>query len=527
VVFRSNETFDWLPSSEQTAIFDWFETGDGNLIVVARAGTGKTSTIIRALNYAPEARILVCAFNKRIADELVSKITDPRAEAKTFHSIGYAAVRRNWNVKMAQGFERALDLAEKVCGGRVPDPIISLVAKLHTKGRELAPYTKTGDELADIAIQFECEPDESWWNDGYTPEYVCDRAAEAMDLAARVKPVVTGIDFADQIFLPLRNNWLRPNWDLVIVDEAQDMNFSQLEIGKRIARKRIVVVGDDRQAIYAFRGADSDSLNRLKVELNAKELGLKTTYRCGHAIVAKAQELVPDFVAGENNPAGEVIEGLGRSQMITEAENGDFVLSRINAPLVSIAMKFLRQGKRARIAGRDIGQNLVNLAQRLSKGAAADSIPEFVKRVSAWEDSQVAKLTAKMTRKNEDTISKKIEAVNDQAATLQVLAEDAITPYEVIERISSLFTDNGLGSAGFITCSSVHKAKGLEANRVYVLADTLRTYNQEELNIQYVAITRAKKVLVMVTPDPTPIEKPSSLEAEYATQAAIVKAGQQ
>jgi superfamily I DNA/RNA helicase len=50
-----------------------------------------------------------------------------------------------------------------------------------------------------------------------------------------------------------------------------------------------------------------------------------------------------------------------------------------------------------------------------------------------------------------------------------------------------------------ITCSSVHRAKGLEAERVFVLAKTLRTDNDEERNISYVAITRAKSSLVYVS----------------------------
>jgi superfamily I DNA/RNA helicase len=98
-----------------------------------------------------------------------------------------------------------------------------------------------------------------------------------------------GIDFTDMIFLPVANNWIRPQYDMVVVDEAQDMNTCQLAIAQGLARNRVVVVGDDRQAIYGFRGADSGSLDRLKDELKATELGLTTTYRCGRGIVALAQ----------------------------------------------------------------------------------------------------------------------------------------------------------------------------------------------------------------------------------------------
>jgi hypothetical protein len=84
-------------SGQQTAIFDWFENGEGNLVVRARAGTGKTTTILEAITYAPEQTILLAAFNKKIAEELKSKLKNPRAEAKTLHSLGFGFVLRNWN----------------------------------------------------------------------------------------------------------------------------------------------------------------------------------------------------------------------------------------------------------------------------------------------------------------------------------------------------------------------------------------------------------------------------------------------
>jgi superfamily I DNA/RNA helicase len=78
------------------------------------------------------------------------------------------------------------------------------------------------------------------------------------------------------------------------------------------------------------------------------------------------------------------------------------------------------------------------------------------------------------------------------------LTDGAKSVDDVIGRIEALFTDDGLGAAGVITCSSVHRAKGLEAERVFVLRDTIRDHNQEERNIHYVAITRAKRELVFV-----------------------------
>lgn len=492
-------------SAQQEAIFTWFSSvTPRHLVVRARAGTGKTTTIIEGINRAPERSIRLCAFNKRIAEELSTRITNPNAQAKTLHSMGFEAVRRYWEgVRVASGDERAVGLTEQVCqpitrrtpDGRtyttpVPDVIKKLVTKLHTKGREIAPHATKLGELTDIAYNFECEPDEEWVADGFDLAFIETKTLQAMDLAARVKPV-GGIDFADMIFLPVRNHWLRKSFDLVVVDEAQDMTVAQLEIARGVCRGRICVVGDDRQAIYGFRGADSDSLDRLKSELNAEELGLTTTYRCGQVIVQMAATLVPDFQAGPQNPAGS-IDGLHISKLLEAATPGDFVLSRTNAPLVSVAMGLLRSGKRARIAGRDIGAGLKALIRRLSKGRAANSVPELLNRIALWETRE----TERMKRANR---LNRIDGIHDQAETLISLAEGAASVRAVEERIDALFTDDGLGQAGLVTCSSVHRAKGLEANRVFILWDTVRDKNQEELNIQYVAITRAKTALVLVS----------------------------
>lgn len=473
-------------SHQQSDIFAWFETGTGNLIVRARAGTGKTTTIIEGINRAPESRIMLCAFNKRIAEELVARLSNPNATAKTLHAIGFNCVRRFWeNVRVASGSERADALAHRVCGPTAPDAIKRLVAKLCTKGREIAPHAKSMGDLTDLAYQFECIPDEAWDDTHYDAAYVEQRALEAMELAAKVKPA-EGIDFADMIFLPVRNHWLFKAYDLVVVDEAQDMTVAQLEIAKGICKGRICVVGDDRQAIYGFRGADSESLNRLKTELNAAELGLTVTYRCGSTIVDLAAAIVPDFSCAPGTHAG-MVSSILLENLVTTVAPGNFILSRKNAPLVSVAMQLIRSGKRTKVAGRDIGAGLRSLIRKLK----AKSVPDLMTKIGNWELKQAERF-AKAGRQAQ------VDLVHDQAETLVVLASDAKSVADVEARVDALFTDDGLGQAGVVTCSSVHRAKGLEADTVFILANTLRNDTREEQNIGYVAITRAKQSLVWV-----------------------------
>src|SRR5215510_12017859 len=107
---ESNKTAERVWSGQQTDIFHWFKTSEvrvssvveeviegttyEHLIVEALAGTGTTTTIIKAIDFAPEKRILLCAFNKKIAEELTARLNNPNAEAKTLHAIGFSIVRR-------------------------------------------------------------------------------------------------------------------------------------------------------------------------------------------------------------------------------------------------------------------------------------------------------------------------------------------------------------------------------------------------------------------------------------------------
>lgn len=533
------EARTWSP--QQEAIFKWFardqHTTDNppylnvetmtnpNLQVIARAGTGKTTTIIEGANRAPERNILMCAFNKRIQEELSTRIRNPRAEAKTLHALGYAQVRDFWEgVKVAKRVEdRAAsltDLAILQLGVTAPpEQIKRLISKLHTLGREMAPHAAQRSDLENIALQFECEPDELTMSSPgmaqFDLDYICMVALRAMEIAATDEALAkrTGIDFADMLYLPVRNGWMTPEYDLVIVDEAQDMTVTQLELALGVVtnpssdgRKpggRVCIVGDDRQAIYGFRGADSNSMARLRDELNAIVLPLTVTYRCGAAIVKQAQTLVPDFTAAPTNPTGKLATlNLSHSgspdltPLISACDpyREDFILSRKNAPLARVAMGFIRAGVRVRVQGRDIGAGLRALVERLTRSHG--SIPAMLTALETWE----AKEIARAEKKNRTDL---IMAIQDKAETLRVLADSVTGPAELLARIDGLFSDSGRNQ---VVCSSVHKAKGLEASHVFILADTLyprfamktEAGASEEANIEYVAISRAINSLTYV-----------------------------
>ncbi len=274
------------------------------------------------------------------------------------------------------------------------------------------------------------------------------------------------------------------------------MNLPQLTMAQQSVKPggRVIVVGDDRQAIYGFRGAVSNGLDMMKEKLEAKELNLTITYRCPKSVVELAQEYVPDYRAHDSAPAGEVLRST-QDKLVELAKLGDAVLSRMNAPLMPLCLSFLRRGIRARIEGRDIGRALLALIRTI-KGRSSIGMPEFLRKTEAWRTRQTKRALAKSKR----TADTRIALINDQADTLICLGEDLTGVAELETRVETLFSDSAPGQAPCVLFSSTHKAKGLEWDRVFVLSGTYmkRKGCLEEENIYYVAITRAKKTLTLV-----------------------------
>jgi hypothetical protein len=235
--------------------------------------------------------------------------------------------------------------------------------------------------------------------------------------------------------------------------------------------------------IYQFRGAGENSMRDIIDALDAKVLPLSVTYRCARSIVAEANRQVPDLEAAPGAPEGTV-EHADEARMVREAREGDFILSRINAPLVRLCLAFLREGRRANIQGRDVGAQLAALVRK----AKASSVAATLMWVDEWASAEADRLARKELDASGPT---------DKAETLRVIAEGASSVAEVIDRIDRLFRDDD--DAGRITLSSTHKAKGLERERAWVLADTyLRRPGVAEGNLFYVAVSRAKTALFLV-----------------------------
>ncbi len=464
---------EWSPY--QAAVFADVESGEGNTIVSARAGSGKTSTIVEALRYLPPgSKALLVAFNKNIAQELSTR-APKGVDVMTLHSYGLRAVKaRNRAAEIDS--DKSRNIARELYGD---DAKFFGAALPKAVGLAKNLLLSTAEEIDAVL-------------DGYGVDIPgpATAAARAKFVAAVVAVVEASkrdldtIDFDDMIWLPVVLRLPTPRYARVFVDETQDLNPCQIELvlGSVATGGRVTAVGDDRQAIYGFRGADRNAMERVRAALGAKVLPLSITYRCATAIVKVAQAIVPDLEAAPGAAEGSVAE-LPWAQASQRLEAGDMVISRTNAPLVRELLRAVRAGRRATMLGRDFGQALTGLIRK-SKAATIAQLDAYIDQ---WEAREVARLDAK----GRDT-----GAVRDRADTLRALAEGATSPEQVISTIERYFAENAAKDA--VVFSSTHKAKGLEAHRVVLFADTYRPGRSvEEDNLWYVAVTRAKVELVL------------------------------
>lgn len=481
------DSMHWSP--EQEAIFEWFRSGSGNLVVRARAGTGKTTTIKAAFAKAPERRMLYVVFNKKNQVEAERKITDPRVEVRTLHSLGLNFIRQVWD-GVQPNDDVEVDRIEAAASD-IPDEAVGAVKRLvaFAKNTTVNPSVEDLIDISEVR-GIECPGLEA---QGWDARRIAEVAHNVLALS-RERDVQGRVSFNDMVWLPVAMGWVRAQFDLVVVDEAQDMNLPQLLMARGASNGRVVVVGDDRQAIYGFRGAVQDGLDMMKRDLNAAELGLTVTYRCPRSVVALAAALVPDYRAAAEAPEGTVT-GLSDGALVDSLEVGDSVLSRVNAPLMPLCLRLLRRNVPARIEGRDIGKALLEIVRKLK----ARSIPDFIRRVESWGDKQRARAEKS---KNAEA---KLEVIDDQVATLIAVSEGCAGVSEIEARLVNLFQDTDEKSKPAVIFSSVHKAKGLEWNRVFILRETFNrkvadeAQAKEEANIYYVAITRAQKHLILVS----------------------------
>ena len=228
---------DFKPSQYQKDIFDFVQNGTGNGIIDAKAGSGKTSTIVKALEYIPNtASVLFVAFNKSIAMELKER-APKNVKACTLNSFGYSLCMAHIKkyIKIDPDKTRTLlrfNILQVKKGDKEAETylytiqhavkrIVSLLKANYICKPQVKDVTDMM-EAYDVSVKLKEDKLPMFYDHVIATFTLCVNTFNVMD-------------FDDQIFLPVFHGWKFPKFDFVFIDEAQDLNKSQLELILKLA----------------------------------------------------------------------------------------------------------------------------------------------------------------------------------------------------------------------------------------------------------------------------------------------------
>lgn len=464
------------PTDEQQEVISIVNSTEDNVLINALAGTGKTSTLEMMIPLIKTRPILYVCFNKANADEAREKFPSDIVEVRTCNSIG----NEGWSSGIAR---------KTIVDQRKTYMLFKMQLEDYSRHDQQEIWESYGDITGAVAMSKHL---------GYVPNGkfqdakrlitqagLCGRlenhlsplALEVVDsiLCNSIKAAYNGqIDFDDQVYMPSLFGGSFRRFPIVLVDEDQDLSPTFHHLLKKLAKNRLVAVGDRWQSIYHFRGAETNGVDRLKQSFNMTELPLSISFRCPETIVRAVHWHVPHF--RWIKPGGHY-ESLQQLDPM-EIPDGAAILCRNNAPLFRAAYALLSRGRSVSVAGSDIGPKIIKLLQKV--GSDRDTRDDLLLKITAWREEKLQSTNSPAT-------------INDQADCMAIFASWGSNLAQAIAYANRIFKEQGT-----IELSTGHKAKGKEWDVVYHLDPWLCKENDQDLNLKYVITTRSKDRLYLI-----------------------------
>ena len=321
-----NGVFGFAPNSYQLKFYETLIGTKNNIGINAKAGTGKTTTIIDAIRLLSGEKVLFLAFNKSIATELQEKFASlnfNNVEVNTVHSQGYKVLRNaitNQGKKVRvdsslfTNYVRSCFQTEYFDEGRKRYNYSEL-SDLHAEIKDFDPldYVRNSVKLANLGRMFLTSQVEGLEEiaERYCIELILNQSQKIASIlkaytnrffSALTEGSINStlyVDFTDMLWLPnvalatsIGKEWRIEKYDYVFIDEAQDLSKAQRILVQKFVKStgRLIFVGDPNQSIYGFAGADNDSFNALTQIPNTINLDLNLCYRCGSKIIEEARD---------------------------------------------------------------------------------------------------------------------------------------------------------------------------------------------------------------------------------------------
>lgn len=590
-------------SAYQENILNTVKSTNKNILVDAKAGSGKTSTLILISEAIQKQgnKCLFLAFNKHIVEELKGKMDTTDCAVKTIHSLGYSYLRSFLYRQYGQHYKMDLDenkLREIVKHKFEEEGYQQSVIEhnIDKTGTELKDFIRTlisetchlinfcrfhmtnyheQDKVRKLALSC-CRTiiEENIGFDNYPTlvESVIDKLKNDFENPEIIDGLPTyKVDFTDMIYFPVYYKMIPP-WsireylDYVLIDECQDLSELQQEFLKTLGNNsRFIFVGDEKQAIYGFAGADTKSIFKLTQRYDLEQLPLNICYRCPKKVIKLVQqEVLPTIEYNKERPDVGEVHYIERSEIIKNLEKNDVIITRRNSDLLRLFIDLSVKKKiQVRLLNKDLVNNVtnnltrivnsyiekynkgLNIERELFEWMAEKGIPKQVLKQTNLDKDVEDKIIQLMKDRKNKSITKQKHTVdylikcmteyktqgNYNQKNMETGELDELTAYyHIIESFIDMFKQkvNALTVKDLITfienflslnenkevptLSTIHKMKGGEADNIFIYDYPRFPYcysnmseddQQQEVNLQYVALTRAKKKLYLVLTVPT------------------------
>ena len=317
---------------------------DGPMLVLAGAGSGKTKVLTNRIARLIEegvspSNILAITFTNKAAKEMKDRITRLvgvtayNIQISTFHSLGLKILKENYSLL---GYDKNFTIIDS-------DDVLTIIKKIM---KELN-LSKDYYNPREIKNKISSAKNAIMSVEDFSKVEFDHKVVEVYKIYTKKLKQGNSVDFDDLLILPIKLFKTYPNvleeyqdrYKYILIDEYQDTNEAQYTFGKILASKyrNIFVVGDNDQAIYAFRGANyKNILNFEKDYPEAKSVVLEENYRSTKTILNAANDVIKNNKERKsknlwsNKPVGDKIT---YKLVGTEKEEASFVADEIKSLL--------------------------------------------------------------------------------------------------------------------------------------------------------------------------------------------------
>lgn len=562
---------DFTPSSYQQKILDCFTNTNENILVNALAGSGKSSTICLLTEHIDKSSIYI-AFNASVVDEFKKKIKNPKVKVMTMHSLAYSIMLYNieqesktdekpkgfgkqrskkevhldnfkpykiLDDELTKRYGRYMDFSRRVF---YKDQYVSLYNLCCLTMTNMGSLTEVDKLISDHTLF------ESYGEEDYPKPPVKEIAEtlKVLDTKSKQQFDLDGsISFTDMLYITywkLKNkDWEVPYWAQytnVMVDEGQDLSKLQLSFLPFIKRYngRYVFVMDKNQAIYGFAGGDTNAWSSIpRLFAPVTSFDLPVCYRCAKSHLERVNKLFDIPIKPRPNAPDGFVKKIEKDEIKNFAQPGDLVISRKNKWLAECVLSLAKAGIPVYMEDKAMVDDIKKIITK-SKCTSIRGLKTHLEKMIVSYHEKIKKLAKKKAESVEDN-EKKVEEVADTSSKidninfLDAILKSYVASGNSLSTSTDVFTNyitkllNTTPSPDCVRICSVHKAKGLEAENVFVLNEGKIAYdfrqskeqNIQEKNLSYISMTRAKNGLYLVK-EPTKansVKKGDSLNAGF------------